>query len=147
LKAYEGLWFEIAKLPFSFEPKNAKDITVYYQCLENGELSIVNSQNIDGMPMKSCGVAFTAPNTSEKYKNSKFKVRFDFHPKQFGDYWILLLDKQKYWYSVIGSRKHLWILSRTPSMSAFLYGNIILQINEKFGDLYDTRKLIMTSQS
>lgn len=62
--------------------------------------------------------------------NAKLRVNFGV-PFATGDYWILALD-QDYQWSLVGhpSRKYLWILSRSPTMSDALYAKIVARAVE-----------------
>lgn len=43
LKKYVGLWYEIAKIPNSFQEKCEKGITVKYTLKKDGEIEVNNS--------------------------------------------------------------------------------------------------------
>ncbi len=76
----------------------------------------------------------------ENSQNSKLRVTF-FWPF-YGDYWVLMLGDD-YRYSVVGdpSRKYLWILSRTASLSDSDRQMILSKLPE-FG--YSSDKLYWT---
>ena len=78
----------------------------------------------------------------DRESNAKLKVSF-FWPF-WGDYWIIDLDPE-YRYAVVGnpSRKYLWILSRTRSMSPLVYAQILERIAAQG---YDVGKLRTTLQ-
>jgi len=60
------------------------------------------------------------------------------------DYWILKIDSE-YRYAIVGapSRKYLWILSRTPTMSSELRQELFKEIAALD---FDPKKLILTEQ-
>ena len=128
LNRYAGTWFEIAKLPNSFE-KGLKCVTANYTLLENGKIEIVN-QGVNVLKHDKVqnikGVAFIP----DKKVTTKLKVRF-FWPFS-GSYWILDLDKDNYQYALIGepSRKYLWILGRAKTMDRDLYNRLITKAKE-----------------
>lgn len=117
LKKYVGLWYEIAKIPNSFQDQCAYGTTAEYKIDEDGDIIVINScYEING----NLDVADGLAKVVDKKTNSKLEVSFVsfFGIRPFwGDYWIIGLDKNYQW-AVIGtpSRKYGWILSRTPSL-------------------------------
>jgi apolipoprotein D and lipocalin family protein len=108
---YMGIWYEIARLPNSFE-KGLECVTATYSLKENGDVKVLNrGHNIkDHTDIDEAnGTAWVVDTAS----NSKLKVRF-FWPFS-GDYWILSLDPD-YQNVLLGSpsRKYMWVLSRSP---------------------------------
>lgn len=111
---YMGTWYEIVRLPNSFE-KGLECVTATYALKENGDVKVTNRgrsvddrSNID----EANGTAWVVDTVT----NSKLKVSF-FWPFA-GDYWIISLDDD-YNYVMLGSpsRKYLWILSRQPILN------------------------------
>jgi len=117
LKKYVGLWYQIAKIPNSFQDQCAYGTTAEYRINEDGDIIVTNScYEEDGQPDVAEGLAKVV----DKKTNSKLEVSFVsfFGIRPFwGDYWIIGLDENYQW-AVIGtpSRKYGWILSRTPSL-------------------------------
>ena len=117
LSKYTGLWYEIAKIPNSFQGQCAYGTTAEYKLLEDGEIQVINKCfKSDGEPDVAEGLAKVV----DKKTNSKLEVSFfsilGFRPF-WGDYWIIGLDDNYQW-AVVGSpnRKYGWVLSRTPSL-------------------------------
>jgi len=141
LNRYAGTWFEIARLPNSFE-KGLKCVTATYSLLGNGKIEVVN-QGINALKKNKeeriRGIAYIP----DKAVPTKIKVRF-FWPFS-GDYWILDLDKENYQYALIGepSRKYLWILSRTKAMDPSIYNRLIDKARENG---FDVSKVVSTIQ-
>lgn len=138
LDRYLGSWYEIARYEHSFE-KDCKNVTATYSVKENNEIKVINkcTKITTNEKTEAIGEAYAIDNT-----NSKLKVSF-FWPF-YGDYWIILLDKN-YSYAVVSepSKKYLWILSRDKKLQE-KDKNIIL---EKLNSLnYDLSKLIWTVQ-
>ena len=117
LKKYAGLWYEIAKIPNSFQDQCAYGTTAEYKLLEDGEIRVINKCfEHNGEADVAEGLAKVV----DRKTNSKLEVSFfsilGFRPF-WGDYWIIGLDDNYQW-AVVGSpnRKYGWILSRTPSL-------------------------------
>jgi apolipoprotein D and lipocalin family protein len=117
LNKYIGLWYEVAKIPNSFQDQCAYGTTAEYKIDEDGDIIVTNCcYEKDG----SLDVADGVANVVDKKTNAKLEVSFvsflGIRPF-WGDYWIIGLD-EKYQWAVIGtpSRKYGWILSRTPSL-------------------------------
>ena len=117
LKKYAGLWYEVAKIPNSFQDLCAYGTTAEYKILQGGDIRVINKcYEKDVKPDVAEGLAKVVDNKT----NSKLKVSFfsilGIRPF-WGDYWIIGLDDNYEW-AVVGSpnRKYGWILSRTPSL-------------------------------
>jgi apolipoprotein D and lipocalin family protein len=139
LTRYVGKWYEIARYPNWFEKNGDTDVTAEYTARQDGKITVVNFCRRADATKVSKGEA----RVTDKTTNAKLKVAF-FKPF-YGNYWIIDLASN-YSYAVVGepSRKHLWILSRTPTMAEETYGEITRRVQE-LG--YDTAKLIKTPQS
>ena len=117
LQKYTGTWYEIAKVPNSFQDHCIKSTTATYQLDEDGEIIVINRcKDEDGEFDEAEGVARVIDTIS----NSKLEVSFVslLGVNLFwGDYWIIGLE-ENYKYVVVGtpSRKYGWILCRTPKM-------------------------------
>lgn len=110
LEKYSGIWYEIARLPNSFQ-KDISNVTAEYT-LEKNRIKVVNSaRRRDGTINSVSGYATAIDST-----NSKLDVVF-FWPFS-GKYYIVKIGKD-YEYSVVTepSRKVFWILSRTKTLS------------------------------
>ena len=118
LSRYSGTWYEISKIPNSFQDHCIKNTTAKYELTDDGEIIVTNScVDEDGEMDSSTGLARVV----DKKSNSKLEVSFVslFGWQLFwGDYWILGLS-ENYKYAVIGtpSKKYGWILSRTPNLN------------------------------
>ena len=119
LKKYVGVWYEIAKIPNSFQKKCARNTTATYKLRSDGNIDVINRcVEADGSVNEAKGIAKVVDTTS----NAKLEVSFVSIlgiNLFWGDYWIIGLDKD-YTYAVVGtpSRKYGWILSRTPQLSS-----------------------------
>ncbi len=140
IERYMGTWFEIAKLPQSFE-KGLVGITATYSMLPNGKVGVVNKGykgDFNGKTKTAQGRAMVV----DAKTNAKLRVSF-FWPFA-GDYWILELGRD-YEYAVVGeeSRNYLWILSRTPQMDEATYNDLLKRVQAKG---FDVSKLEKTPQ-
>ena len=117
LNKYAGLWYEIAKIPNSFQDHCVKGTTAKYTLTKDGEIEVINSCiDEDGEVDDADGVARIV----DKKTNAKLEVSFvsflGWRPF-WGDYWVIGLDKDYKW-AIVGtpSRKYGWVLSRTPKL-------------------------------
>jgi len=144
---YCGTWYEIARLPNSFENHCMSNVTATYSQLDDGELRVINEcRKENGDVSRAEGRARIK---SDKEPNSKLLVRFapsflSFLPLVWGDYWVICLAPD-YSYAVVGEpgRKYLWILSRSPRMDETTYQDILSRVA---GQGYDISRLIRTKQ-
>jgi apolipoprotein D and lipocalin family protein len=139
LNRYLGKWYEIARLPVSFE-KGLVNVTATYSLRKDGKVKVVN----EGFKNAKDG----------KHKVAKGKAKFGGSPDQgyfrvsffwpfYADYIIVELDPGYAYAMVASSPKYLWILSREPKMDK----NVLNTLIEKAGKLgFDTSKLYFTPQ-
>jgi apolipoprotein D and lipocalin family protein len=147
LARYEGLWYEIARLPNRFEDKCAGDVTARYDRLGDDRLKVVNRcRKRDGTVTKAEGVARIA---DRRGPNSRLKVRFapgflSFLPWVWGDYQIIELAPD-YSYTLVGERGrgYLWVLSRTPQMDEGTYRGLT---ESAAAQGFDVSRLVRTKQ-
>jgi apolipoprotein D and lipocalin family protein len=123
LSRYLGKWYEIARLPNSFQ-KDCYCSTAEYSLIDEETIRVINrcfKDSINGEPDEAKGKAYVVPNSN----NAKLRVQF-FWPFK-GDYWIIDLDEKNYTYAVVGhpNRKYLWILSREQKMNDTLYVQLL----------------------
>lgn len=137
---YSGTWYEIARLPNSFE-KDMKCVTATYSLKDNGKIRVLNQGFVPGSPgkwKKARGTAWVP----DKQFPGRLKVTF-FWPFA-GNYYILVLDKQ-YQYALVGdpSREYLWVLARSKSLDETIYTSL-LDHAKKEG--FDTQKILEVEQ-
>ncbi|OGJ84193.1 MAG: hypothetical protein A2268_10570 [Candidatus Raymondbacteria bacterium RifOxyA12_full_50_37] len=137
LNRYLGTWYEIARLPASFE-NGLVSVTAYYSLMENGLVKVVNKGIKDGKIKTAVGKAVVAGAAGEGY----FRVSF-FGPF-YGDYVIVELDERYTYAMVASSKNYLWILSRTPVLEESIRTALI----EKAKNLgFATENLYFTPQN
>jgi apolipoprotein D and lipocalin family protein len=140
LKRYAGTWYEIARLPNSFERK-LKCITANYTLRSDGRIDVLNKGHYISNPAKinsAKGVAWVPDINSP----AKLKVQF-FWPFS-GNYWIIFLEKD-YKYVLVGdpSFNYMWILSRDKKMDEVTY-RMLMGIAVENG--FDIKPIIKVDQ-
>ncbi len=126
LYRYLGKWYEIARFDSWFE-RDCCNVTAEYSLNPKGHITVVNTC----YKIKPTGIkkqAFGYAKVADSTKNSKLKISFlpkylKFLDSLFnGKYWILKLELD---YSIVlvgePTRKHLWILSRSPEITKAQY--------------------------
>ncbi|RDI97755.1 hypothetical protein DVT68_15885 [Dyella solisilvae] len=129
LARYSGEWHEIAHLPQHFQHHCADRITATYTERTDGTLAMSNAcHTCDGGKGHARGVARRLAD-----KPGALRVRYApawlaWLPFVWADYWIIELDSEYQW-AVVGSpsKKSMWVLSRTPSMSPELFDRLRLR--------------------
>lgn len=144
LNKYVGVWYEIAKIPNSFQDHCAYGTTAEYKLLGDGRIEVINKcYEKDGEADVADGIAEVV----DKKTNAKLEVSFfsilGIRPF-WGDYWIIGLDDNYQW-AVVGtpSRKYGWVLSRTPELSEDTMQHIFSILKEQN---YNPDKFEMTAQ-
>jgi apolipoprotein D and lipocalin family protein len=144
LKKYAGLWYEVAKIPNSFQDHCIKGTTAKYILKDDGEIAVINSCiDEDGEVDDADGLArIVDKKTNAKLEVSFFSI-FGWRPI-WGDYWIIGLDENYQW-AIVGtpSRKYGWVLSRTPKLDETTMNNIF-SIMKNQG--YDPKKFEISKQ-
>lgn len=140
LDRYTGQWYEIARLPNSFE-KNLKCVTATYSINDDGSIKVTNAGiNTESGEREVANGKAKVPEP-EAYPG-RLKVTF-FWPFS-GDYYIIDLDEDYGW-ALVGSpdRDYLWILSRKKIISDDLKNQLL----EKAAGLgFDTAALHFPEQ-
>ena len=108
LSRYMGRWYEIARLPHSFE-QNTTDAQANYTLLSNGTVQVQNSGLRNGVTASVTGIARPVGNEH----TGAMEVSF-FRPF-YGLYKIIYLDKN-YTLAIVTSdtMNYVWILARKP---------------------------------
>ena len=143
---YAGTWFELARFPNRFQRDCAGEVTATYAVREDGRIDVVNRcRTKEGGTKEAEGIARPA----SEGETSKLEVRFapgflSFLPFVWGDYWIIDLADD-YSTAVVGSpdREYLWVLSRTPSMTADVYQQLVAAAAREG---FDVDRLVRTAQ-
>ena len=140
INKYAGQWYEIARLPNSFE-KGLNCVTATYTLKKNEKIEVLNK----GYSIKDSGKFNTAKGTAW-VPNSEYpgRLKVSFFWPFSGNYYIISLDEE-YNYALVGdpSRKYLWILARTKNLDDTIYSEL-LEIAKFNG--FDINKMIKVNQ-
>lgn len=143
---YMGTWHEIAKYPNFFQRKCASNTVAQYSAQADGAVRIFNScTKEDGKAIDALGQARQIGDAT----SPKLEVRFapawlSFLPFVWGNYWVIDIDPD---YQLVAvsepKREYLWVLSRTPTVNAKAYDELLSRLRAK---QLDTSKLERTRQ-
>lgn len=135
LNRYLGDWYEIARFDHKFE-RGMEHTKARYVLRDDGKVDVLNSGIKEGKPSEAKGVA--------KLTDTPARLRVSFWGPFYSDYRVMLLDDD-YQYALVGSGsdKYLWILSRTPQISAETKQKILAEARRRG---YNISKLIWVKQ-
>jgi apolipoprotein D and lipocalin family protein len=122
LPRYLGLWYQVALYPNRFQAQCVSDTTATYRILPSGEIEVANACRMaNGQMTQVLGAARGAKGAAA---SGQLQVRFapawlSWLPFVWADYWVVDLASD-YRYAVVSEpkREFLWVLSRTPALSA-----------------------------
>ena len=119
LGRYTGRWFEVARIPNTFQSQCVRDVTATYDVQSDGTIAVVNRCRVgSGDVDEAVGVVRIADPEPRAQLEVRFARAFlSFLPFVWGDYWVLGLDPDYRW-AVVGTpdREYLWILARSPDL-------------------------------
>jgi apolipoprotein D and lipocalin family protein len=128
---YMGTWYEIAKYPNKFQKKCIAETRAEYQLKTNGRVQVTNQcKTENGSLDEAIGEARQLGTSS----SSKLQVRFapvwlSWLPVVWGNYWVIDLDPA---YQLVAvsepEREYLWVLSRTPQVSAEAFNALMARL-------------------
>jgi apolipoprotein D and lipocalin family protein len=127
IQRYLGTWYEVARLPHSFE--NGLDkVTATYSLRDDGKIAVLNKgfNTAKGEWKDANGKArFKEPGAGALLEVSFFWIFY-------ADYKVIELDTMNYSYAMItsSSREYFWILSRTPHLDDSIYDTLIRKAGE-----------------
>ena len=135
LSRYLGEWFEIARFDNFFE-RGMEKTKAIYKLREDGYVIVRNSGVKSGRIKTANGKA--------KSTNNSALFRVSFFWPFYADYRVLYIDSD-YQYALVGSgsANYLWILSRTPQLTADVKS---ILLNEATRRGYDVSKFIWIKQ-
>ena len=135
---YMGTWYEIAKYPNFFQRKCISNTVAQYSAQPHGTVRVFNrcTQEV-GKVIDALGQARQIGDAT----SPKLEVRFapawlSFLPFVWGNYWVIDIDND---YQLVAvsepKREYLWILSRTPEVSAKAYDELLGRLAKSGFDL------------
>jgi apolipoprotein D and lipocalin family protein len=112
LSKYAGAWFEIERIPNTFQGELA-NVKATYSARSDGNITVYNEGTLGSSSSNITGVAIPS-----SLPRAILKVSF-FFPVIFSDYYVIGLDKTNYSHAMVGGPvpEILWILSREPTLS------------------------------
>lgn len=129
LSRYAGRWYQVAHYPNRFQRHCAAGTTADYALLPDGRVQVTNRCLTEsGQLSEAIGIARPPADLANEPPGSRppfrLEVRFapawlSWLPAVWAPYWVIqLADDLRY--AVVGEpgRQYLWILSRTPQLSA-----------------------------
>ncbi|WP_299598405.1 lipocalin family protein [uncultured Microbulbifer sp.] len=140
LDRYLGKWYEIARLDHSFE-RGLSRVTAEYTLREDGGVKVLNrgfeAEKAEWQDAEGKAYFVGAPDVGH--------LKVSFFGPFYGSYIIFELDDD-YRYSMISGpdRSYLWLLSRTPTVSAAVKERFLKRASE-LG--FPTDQLIFVEQS
>lgn len=127
LNRYLGMWYEVARLPHSFE-EGLDRVTATYTLRDDGKIEVLNKgfNTSKGEWKEAKGKAYIPDTSAGALLSVSFFWIF------YADYKVIALDTTNYSYTMVtsSSKKYLWILSRSPQLENLVYDNLIRQASE-----------------
>lgn len=147
LERYQGLWYEIARLPNAFQDQCVSDVTAEYAVLQSGKVEVTNRCRLeDGSIDQANGLA----RRPDPNRPAALKVRFaprwlSLLPFVWGDYHVFALADDYEW-ALVGdpSREYLWMLARSARIDSALYQELIEQAAAQG---FDIQAVVQTEHS
>jgi apolipoprotein D and lipocalin family protein len=122
LNRYLGTWYEVARLPHSFE-NGLDSVTATYSLRDDGKVNVLNKgfNSSEGAWKEAVGKARFKDLPTEGFLEVSFFWIF------YADYKIIDLDTVHYSYVMItsNSKKYFWILSRSPQLENSIYDGLL----------------------
>ncbi|WP_263769550.1 lipocalin family protein [Propionivibrio soli] len=151
LARYLGRWYEIARLPNSYEKRCASDVTSDYAVVPGqGARPVIavteRCRYADGRIHAARGIALLVAGSGNAHLKVSFAPRLvRWLPAFRHDYLMLLVD-DAYRYALVGTpdRRRLWLLSRSPSLES---GARQRMIDYARGQGYDVEALVDTAHT
>ena len=138
---YLGTWYEVARLDHTFE-RGLSNVTANYTKREDGKITVLNR----GYNEKKG--EFEDAKGKAKYANdpSTGHLKVSFFGPLYGDYIIFDLEATDYTTAYVsgGKDNYLWLLSRTPTVSAATRADFVSK-SQALG--YNTDSLIWVDQT
>jgi apolipoprotein D and lipocalin family protein len=140
LEKYLGKWFEIARLDHSFE-RGLSHVSATYSLRDDGSVRVLNR----GYSEKKKKWQEAEGKASFVGRTDQGHLKVSFFGPFYGSYIIIELDHDQYQYALVcgPDKSYLWLLARTPAISAEVKNKLIAQA-ASLG--FDTSALIFVDQ-
>lgn len=117
LQRYLGRWYEIARLDHSFE-RGMEAVTADYTMREDGGVRVINT----GRSIATGDIEQAEGRAYFVHGPNQGHLKVSFFGPFFGSYIVFELDTEDYQYAFVAGNNHdyLWLLARTPQVSASL---------------------------
>jgi len=146
LARYMGNWYEIARYPNGFQKQCVADVRAQYRLEANATVTVTNSCLLaSGATDTAVGVARTVGAAQSPSLQVRFAPSWlSWLPWVWGDYWVIDLD-EGYQLAAVSEprREYLWILARTPQVSAEAYDALLQRLRAQG---LDPDRLVRTRQ-
>ncbi|AWL13077.1 Putative lipocalin [Saliniradius amylolyticus] len=141
LSRYLGKWYEVARLPHSFE-EDLQQVTADYRLKDDGGVRVLNRGfNVQTEQWEQAeGKAYFVQSPDVGHLKVSFFGPF------YGAYVIVELDKDHYRYALVSGpdREYLWILAREPQLDDGIKQSLVSKARQ-LG--YATEQLIWVQHS
>jgi apolipoprotein D and lipocalin family protein len=122
IQRYLGTWYEVARLPHSFE-NGLEKVTATYSIRDDGKIAVLNKgfNTAKGEWKDALGKARMKEHGAGALLEVSFFWIF------YADYKVIELDTVNYSYAMVtsSSKDYFWILSRTPHLDDSIYDRLI----------------------
>lgn len=156
INRYTGRWYQIAFYPNRFQQQCTGNVTADYRLLYYGRIEVINQCATASGTDKVVGEArlqqprFLGIPLGKPFSTARLEVRFapaiiSWFPGVWAPYWVIQLADD-YRYAVVSepTREYLWILARTPTLTAQDYAAIKTRLQAQG---FDVSKLVELPQS
>lgn len=130
LARYMGKWYEIARIPNTFQKSCMREVTVSYRLLVDNHVRGLNTcrkANGDVFSLEVDGKIQDKSNSKIVFKITSSWLRWV--PMLKADYWIVdLADNYSYAAVATPDSHYLWILARQPQMDDAVYQQLIKRV-------------------
>lgn len=130
LPRYMGKWYEIARIPNTFQKSCLREVTANYSLLLDNHVRGMNTCR------KANGELFSLEVNGQVQDKSNAKIVFKITsswlrwiPMLKADYWIVdLADDYSYAAVATPDGKYLWLLARQPQLDELVYQQLVKRV-------------------
>lgn len=144
LPRYMGKWYEIARIPNTFQKSCVQDVSVSYQLLPNNQVVGINTcRKVNGEIFNLAVKGSAQDKTNAKLVFNVTSTWLRWIPMLKADYWIVDLAKD-YSHAAVATAdsQYLWLLSRQPKLDD---GTYQLMLDRLATRGFDVKKLVKNS--